>query len=318
IGRTAAEHWERVGAVLARLHRAGIRLQRNKCFFGVEEAECLGFRIDKHGLHPTLEKAEAIPKREPHEQAFKRAKELPQFSNLLIHYDPQNKLTLTCDASPHGVGAVLSQPIAKGKEAPVAFSSRTLSKTEGSYTQIDKEALAIIYAVTKFHQYVLVWSFSYNCNGPKLLLGLLHPRRLLPRNVTANATKEPDACGEIFSFLKRAWRRPGNRTINERRQNSSASNALYLTRLAREETAKPSPAFYPTEGRFSTSKLITIGKPREKARSKVFILLAEAHPGVVRMRGLACSYVWQPQLDNDIVKTCRNTHQTKHRRTHWK
>ena len=42
--------------------------------------------------------------------AFKAAKDALLSDTLLIHYDPEKKLILTCDASPDRVGAVLSRP----------------------------------------------------------------------------------------------------------------------------------------------------------------------------------------------------------------
>ena len=49
---------------------------------------------------------------------------------MLVHYDGTQKLVLTCDASPIGVGAVISHCTEEGAERPIAFASRTLSRTE--------------------------------------------------------------------------------------------------------------------------------------------------------------------------------------------
>ena len=41
-----------------------------------------------------------------------------------------------------------------GTKKPIAHASRTLLQTEKHYSQIEKEALGIIFAVTKFHRYL--------------------------------------------------------------------------------------------------------------------------------------------------------------------
>ena len=87
-------------------------------------------------------------------KAFRQVKGLLQSNKVLTHFDDQLPLLLECDASPYGLGTVLSHRMPDGSERPVGFASRTLSKAETNYSHLDKEALAIIFEVKKYHQYL--------------------------------------------------------------------------------------------------------------------------------------------------------------------
>ena len=73
--------------------------------------------------------------------AFTIVKQELTSPEFLIHYDPQRKLLLSCDASPYGIGAVISHVMDDGSEQPIAFTSRSaLSMAERKYTEIEKRA----------------------------------------------------------------------------------------------------------------------------------------------------------------------------------
>ena len=58
-------------------------------------------------------------------------------------------ITITCDSSQTGLGALLLQD-----NKPVAYASRALTDPETRYAQIEKELLAVVFAFIRFHQYV--------------------------------------------------------------------------------------------------------------------------------------------------------------------
>ena len=60
-------------------------------------------------------------------QAFQKSKEFLRSCRLLVHNDSRKELTLACDASQFGLGAVLSHRMDYGSEHPIAYASRTQS-----------------------------------------------------------------------------------------------------------------------------------------------------------------------------------------------
>ena len=83
------------------------------------------------------------------QESFDKLKTLISQDITLSYYDGNKPSVLSVDASSYGIGAVLIQ-----EEKPIAFASKSLSSCQQAYAQIEKEALAIQFGCSKFHQYL--------------------------------------------------------------------------------------------------------------------------------------------------------------------
>ena len=102
---------------------------------------------------------------------------------VLIPFDPSKQVILTTDASPTGIAAILSHEI-DGHEKPIAFASRALTLAETNYSQLDREALAIIYAATHFFNYLFGKRFVLITDNEPLSR-IFHPDKSLPQMTSA-------------------------------------------------------------------------------------------------------------------------------------
>jgi hypothetical protein len=123
-----------------------------------------------------LEKGKSCKWSGEHQEAFRKSKELLNSSHILVHYDLEKELILACDASPYGLGVVLSYRMEDNAEQPIAFASRSLFAAEKNYSQLDKETQ---FGVKKFHQYVHGRHFTI-LTDHKPLERVLHPDKMTP------------------------------------------------------------------------------------------------------------------------------------------
>ena len=94
------------------------------------------------------------------QETFDQSKQLLLSSRVVVHFDPDKKICLACDASPYKIGTVLSHIMEDSSEKPVRFVSRSLTRIERNYSQIEKEILSCVYGVNKFHSYLLRHRFE--------------------------------------------------------------------------------------------------------------------------------------------------------------
>ena len=90
-----------------------------------------------------------------HPESVQRIKSSLTSTEVLTHYDPNLPISIACDASSVGAGAVIFHIQCDGKEKVIAYATCKLSQAEENYAQIQKEALSIIFGVQKFCEYLM-------------------------------------------------------------------------------------------------------------------------------------------------------------------
>ncbi|GBL76949.1 Uncharacterized protein K02A2.6 [Araneus ventricosus] len=270
--------------------------------------------------------------------AFEQIKKEICSPMVLVHYDPELPLTLASDASPVGVGCVLAHIYPDGSERPIAFASKTLSKTEQKYSQIDKEALAIVWAVKKFYLYLKGRRFTL-VTDHKPLVAIFGSKRGLPV-LTATRLLHYALILQSFQFdiVFRKTADHGNADFLSRLQKTSEelevkdditifqmtqTETLPVTsRELRQETGQDEElgpllralregrnlqgreAQYTIEdGCILYGQRVCIPKKYQK---NILDELHTGHLGMVKMKALARSFVYWKDIDKDIEDAVRN------------
>lgn len=102
------------------------------------------------------------------DSAFAKFKDI-RMTAQLCHYSPDLPLVVASDASMSGIGATLMHRFPDGNLKTIKCESRSLAPAEKNYSQIEKEALGIVWAVEKFHKFVFGRRFSLQTDHRPLL-----------------------------------------------------------------------------------------------------------------------------------------------------
>lgn len=86
--------------------------------------------------------------------AFTKIEETFLSNKVLVHYNPNFVLTVVRDASPIDLRTLLSHKIPDGSEKPTVLASSTLNVYEKNWAQINKDDLALVFAIKYSLQFV--------------------------------------------------------------------------------------------------------------------------------------------------------------------
>ena len=262
-------------------------------------------------------------------QAFETTKTMICNSEILTFYDVRKPLGLSCDSSAYGLGAVIFHEMPDGSERPVAFASRTLTRSDRNYTQREKEALAIIFGLRRFHRYLYGRHFNlYTDHQP--LPGLLGQDKPVPPLAAARIQRWAMTLAAYQYNLK--YRSGKNMQVADALSRLPLSvethddgpeclavfdaTPLTATQVAKETTSglvlssvvkytlTGWPARYPSEMQAFWRRRDELSIEQDcltwgnrvivpkSLQPDVLSLLHDGHPGMTRMKMLARSYVW--------------------------
>jgi len=291
-------------------------------------------------LHELLRKGVKWEWTKECEEAFQQSKSELMAGRVLVPYDEKRKLILACDASPYGVSAVISHVMDDGQERPIAFASRTLTKSERNYSQIEKEALAIVFGVRKFHKYLYGRTFHLYTDhkplvtilGPKTAVPTLAAARMqrwavilqaysyqveyrpstehgnadaLSRLPCNNSPLKEEAELYFFSGLEELPVDAKDISRESRRDPVLARVLNYtLTGWPSYVSSKELKPYFTRRHELTADQGCVLWGMRviipPSLRNRLLQELHEEHPGIVAMKSIARSYIWWPNLDAEI------------------
>ncbi|XP_039438143.1 uncharacterized protein K02A2.6-like [Culex pipiens pallens] len=274
------------------------------------------------------------------EKAFTSIKSSLSNPQHLGFYSPESETTLVVDASATGLGAVLLQTD-NGQRRVISYASKSLSKTERRYSVLDKEALAIYWAIGRFDMYLrgkffvvltdhkpLVKIFATesapNERQQRWVLNLMGYRflvrhvpgkaniadplsRLAQSEEARNCDKdcEKDLCAMVESAL------PATLTMTELIQAAEEDAETFMLRKAiRTGTwGDDMKRYRPFQNELCYANQVVLRRNKivvpQSLRERVLDLAHGGHPGSSKMKRRLRAAVWWPGIDQDVDKRCK-------------
>ncbi|XP_035901959.1 uncharacterized protein K02A2.6 isoform X2 [Anopheles stephensi] len=272
------------------------------------------------------------------QEAFNKLKSIMMCPSTLGYFDVSDRTQLIADASPVGLGAVLVQIDAQSVPRIIAYASKSLSIVERRYAQIEKEALALVWAVERFHFYLYGRNFELITDhkpleiifGPKskpcarierwVVRLQSYKASVIYRSGKTNIAdplsrlaitevvdgKTFDECGEEYVSWIVSNASPVALSLKEIEQASEADEIIQAVRqgLEKDVWSEDTSSFktFSTELCFADKILLRgtrIVIPN-LLRERTLHLAHEGHPGMTIMKQRLRAKVWWPKLDQQV------------------
>lgn len=173
-------------------------------------------------------------------QAFEELK-TALITEAIAYFKPDWITELIVDASPVGLGAVLTQvePNQEDNKEIVAFASRALSDVEKRYSHTEKEGLACVWGCERFHLYLFSRQFTLITDNKPIELILRNPNSKPPARIQRwnlrlsqyNFTiKHRSGHTNIADYLSR--QPPNGPTIQSENEHTAEEYINFLSKLA--------------------------------------------------------------------------------------
>lgn len=278
-----------------------------------------------------------------HQTSFDILRNVLTSDHVMAHYNPAAPTQLRVDASPVGLGAILTQT-QDGEIKPIAYASRTLTSVETRYSQTEREALAVVWGCERFHLYLygtifdlltdhkpLEVIYSPTSKPParierwglrlqpytfriKYSPGSTNPADVLSRLPLPNqATRERNIAEEYVHYIARNAV-PKALTVAQLEDATKKDPVLKLvyqsTMSGKWQKSNETNAFFHIKHELTAVGALLLRGSRivipTSLRQTTLQLAHEGHQGIVRTKQLLREKVWWPGIDKDVEQLIRS------------
>jgi len=280
------------------------------------------------------------------QKSFDDAKKLLSSDSVLMHFDPKLPIGVSADASPVGLGGCLYHVVEINgvkRERPVIFVSCTLTPTQQAYAQIDREAFALVFVVTRLRKFLWARKFTL-CTDNQPIAHIFNPGKGVPIQAAHRLQHwavilqgfQYTLChrkSELMATVDALSRLPSKETFEDNISVNFVSpqelpinvsvcstetvkdpvmnkvmSLVYSGWYGTKPTDEALRQYFNVRNDLSIlQKCLMIGNRicvPPTLRKAVLQMLHNGHPGIVRMKALARMYVWWPGMSEEIELFC--------------